>query len=235
MSNKSDNSSETIKEEEEESWWSLTTSIAQSIKEQIPSQTKNACLGLADVIHRSANAVVAEFAQMEIEAEREARRWRRERGYYSDDEEEECMKNALPWEVCTEVDEELKSKILALSCQDTTFYTPFEQNTSEEEDFDLDSHVSLIRKLLSLDSNLADKHARLSGSKIKERVFWHNYFYHCLKTQIGHRSEENNIVQKLSEDDDIVNIPSPPRSARSIGDLVIVGDTAGTLDNDFTT
>merc|ERR1719291_1117348 len=74
--------------EDEGSWWSLTTSIARSISSQmqIPSNVnptntaKNAYFGLADVIQRSATAVVAEFAQMEIEAEREARRWRRERG-----------------------------------------------------------------------------------------------------------------------------------------------------------
>merc|ERR1712183_515752 len=178
---------------------------------QIPSNVnptntaKNAYFGLADVIQRSATAVVAEFAQMEIEAEREARRWRRERGYYSDDEEEETSRNGLPWEVsATEIDEELKLKILALSCNDKTFYGPFDNNNTNTDDltnkseteetsaaFDLDSHASLIRKLLTTDSNLADAHARLSGSKIKEHVFWHNHFYHCLKTQIDHRSNDN--------------------------------------------
>ena len=164
MSNITESSTEATEAnaENEDSWWSLTTSLARSIKEQIPSQTKNAYFGLADALHRSANAVVAEFAQMEIEAEREARRWRRERGYYSDDEEER-VKNALPWEVATEVDEELKQKILALSCDEQTFYAPFDNDTEEDEAFDLDSHVSLIRKLLSIDSNLADQHARLSG------------------------------------------------------------------------
>merc|ERR1712232_340158 len=115
------------------------------------------------------------------------------------------MGEFLPWEVsATEIDEELKLKILALSCSDKTFYGPFDNNNTNTDDltnkseteetsatFDLDSHVSLIRKLLTIDSNLADAHARLSGSKIKEHVFWHNYFYHCLKTQIDHRSNDN--------------------------------------------
>ena len=171
--------------EDDGSWWSLTTSIARSISSQIPSNptdtAKNAYLGLADVIQRSATAVVAEFAQMEIEAEREARRWRRERGYYSDDEEDETSRNGFPWEVsATEVDEELKVKILALSCDDRTFYGPFDNNatssshaessdvhdksdTEQVPSFDLDSHVPLIRKLLTIDPNLADAHAKLSG------------------------------------------------------------------------
>jgi len=241
-------------------WWSYTASLALSIKETIPSQTKQAFDGITDVIQRSATALVAEFAQMEIEAEREARRWRRKRGYYSEDEELDLSKMALPWEIAAVEDEVLKQKILSISSDECTFSGPF--NNSEEielqedetDSFDLSSHIPIIHRLLQIDPNLAKSHAKFSGNKLKEDVFWHNYFYHCLKIRLDHSKQDNekepssteteknnplenedsssseSLVSSKKEDEDIVNIPTPPISGRSVGDLVIVGANSCDLE-----
>ena len=47
------------------------------------------------------------------------------------------------------------------------------------EDFDLDSHVGLIQRLLKLDKNLVVMQSRLSGAGEKEHLFWKNYFVNC--------------------------------------------------------
>jgi len=247
-------------------WWSYTTSLAFSIKEKFPTQTKQAFDGITDVIQRSATALVAEFAQMEIEAEREARRWRRERGYYSEDEDLDFSKVTLPWEIAAIEDDILKQKILSISSDESTFSGPFNSDAKEKmqddekDPFDLASHIPIIHRLLQIDPNLAKSHAKFSGNKIKEDVFWHNYFYHCLKIRLDHHSKQtsekklteidtvidmkrdtkiefdakivkendakaeqlSNLLSK-KDDEDIVNIPTPPISGRSFGDLVIVG------------
>lgn len=46
-------------------------------------------------------------------------------------------------------------------------------------DFDLDTHVGLIQRLLEVDPNLVEMHSQLSGAGEKERTFWRNYFFHC--------------------------------------------------------
>jgi len=59
------------------------------------------------------------------------------------------------------------------------------------EDFDLDSHVGLIQRMLKLDDNLVVVHSRLSGAGEKEHLFWKNYFVNCavswLKMTRNHR------------------------------------------------
>jgi hypothetical protein len=46
-------------------------------------------------------------------------------------------------------------------------------------DFDLDAHVGLINKLLKADPKLVKMQSSLSGGGEHEKVFWHNYFFHC--------------------------------------------------------
>mmetsp|Transcript_22154 Transcript_22154/g.50301 ORF Transcript_22154/g.50301 Transcript_22154/m.50301 type:complete len:345 (+) Transcript_22154:177-1211(+) len=46
-------------------------------------------------------------------------------------------------------------------------------------DFDLDTHVGLVQRLLKEDENLVEMHSRLSSGGAREAVFWRNYFFHC--------------------------------------------------------
>jgi hypothetical protein len=50
-------------------------------------------------------------------------------------------------------------------------------------DFDLDSHVGLIQRLLKVDNNLVEQQSKLSGAGDRERTFWRNYFFHCAFTR----------------------------------------------------
>lgn len=50
-------------------------------------------------------------------------------------------------------------------------------------DFDLDAHVGLIQKLLSVDTKLVVRQSTLSGGGERERIFWQNYFFHCAFTR----------------------------------------------------
>jgi len=47
------------------------------------------------------------------------------------------------------------------------------------EKFDLDSHVGLIERLLTVDSELVKMHSLLIGAGEREIIFWKNYFFHC--------------------------------------------------------
>jgi len=49
--------------------------------------------------------------------------------------------------------------------------------------FDLDSHVGLIQRLLKEDPNLVRMQASLSGGGKREEIFWKNYFFHCAFTR----------------------------------------------------
>jgi hypothetical protein len=51
------------------------------------------------------------------------------------------------------------------------------------QDFDLDSHVGLIQRLLQEDPALVKMQSTLSGGGAREKVFWHNYFFHCAYTR----------------------------------------------------
>lgn len=46
-------------------------------------------------------------------------------------------------------------------------------------DFDLDTHVGLIERVLKEDPKLVGAHSRLSSGGQREVVFWNNYFFHC--------------------------------------------------------
>jgi len=45
--------------------------------------------------------------------------------------------------------------------------------------FDLDTHVGLIQRLLKVDPKLVEMHSRLSSGGQRELMFWKNYFFHC--------------------------------------------------------
>ncbi len=46
-------------------------------------------------------------------------------------------------------------------------------------DFDLDTHVGLIERVLKVDPKLVGSHSRLSSGGQREVIFWKNYFFHC--------------------------------------------------------
>jgi hypothetical protein len=50
-------------------------------------------------------------------------------------------------------------------------------------DFDLDSHVGLIQRLLKEDPGLVTMQSTLSGGGERERIFWKNFFFHCAFTR----------------------------------------------------
>lgn len=47
------------------------------------------------------------------------------------------------------------------------------------DDFDLDTHVGLIQRVLKEDAKLVAMHSNLSGPGEREIKFWKNYFFHC--------------------------------------------------------
>jgi len=49
--------------------------------------------------------------------------------------------------------------------------------------FDLDTHVGLIQRLLKVDPELVEMQSRLSSGGQRELVFWKNYFFHCAYTR----------------------------------------------------
>jgi hypothetical protein len=49
--------------------------------------------------------------------------------------------------------------------------------------FDLDTHVGLIQRLLTVDPKLVDMQSRLSSGGERELIFWKNYFFHCAYTR----------------------------------------------------
>lgn len=186
--------------------------LARSLKQSIPP----AIDGIADVIHRSALNVAAEFAQMEREAEREASRWREENYREIANEENDEVVLPLPWEKVSEEQNEtsytevteLKEEVLALSLDESTFLQPYSALDLEEEvseNFVLDDgQIRLIRRLLEIDESLGKMHARLSGrSDLKETIFWKNYFYHCQR------------LREEMENDDGLKTPATPSPTRS--------------------
>ena len=173
----------------------FTASLTRSFKASIP-RTKNAFEDLAGAIQRSASTIATELANLEMEADREARRWVEGFNESREEEESEVPSLPLPWQVKEEVvyyddneghkevqdmkcekrfvdDDHLKSEIFAMSKRECTFTEPYRNNEdsnderkvqeSEEFDFDLDNHMSLIHRLLEIDRNLRDAHAKLSS------------------------------------------------------------------------
>lgn len=84
-------------------------------------------------------------------------------------------------------------------------------------DFDLDTHVGLIQRLLKVDPKLVEMHSRLSSGGRRELTFWKNYFFHCAYTRYEAglsideiwsnepRASRPMAVAKDSEGHDVVN------------------------------
>lgn len=84
-------------------------------------------------------------------------------------------------------------------------------------EFDLDTHVGLIQRLLKVDPKLVEMHSRLSSGGQRELVFWQNYFFHCAYTRYEAglsideiwsnepRASGPAAVTEESEDFDVVN------------------------------
>mmetsp|Transcript_34131 Transcript_34131/g.72723 ORF Transcript_34131/g.72723 Transcript_34131/m.72723 type:complete len:362 (+) Transcript_34131:112-1197(+) len=84
-------------------------------------------------------------------------------------------------------------------------------------DFDLDTHVGLIQRLLKVDPKLVEVHSRLSSGGQRELIFWKNYFFHCAYTRYEAglsideiwsnepRSSRPKAVGEESEDPDLAN------------------------------
>jgi len=51
------------------------------------------------------------------------------------------------------------------------------------ENFDLDAHIGLVRRMFDVDPNLVEMHGNLSGTAVDEVVFWKNYFLNCALTR----------------------------------------------------
>lgn len=165
-------------------WFGEFKSLAKSTKDSILPTID----GIASMIHRSAMTVAAEIAQLERDAELEADRWRDE-NFGSVNCVESPKTLPLPWEVKRVdpggelaesnvsqyvEDEEFKRAILALSTSEETFLEPY--GPGEADDFHIhESRVNLIRRLLTIDGNLASTHAKMSGKLLVMQVlflFW---------------------------------------------------------------
>jgi len=70
-------------------------------------------------------------------------------------------------------------------------------------DFDLDTHVGLIQRLLKVDPKLVESQARLSSGGERELVFWKNYFFHCAYT----RYEAGLSIDEIWSNDPISSRP----------------------------
>mmetsp|Transcript_39727 Transcript_39727/g.51221 ORF Transcript_39727/g.51221 Transcript_39727/m.51221 type:complete len:207 (+) Transcript_39727:445-1065(+) len=75
-------------------------------------------------------------------------------------------------------------RILSLSLDESTFLE--EPTPPTYFDFDMETHVQLITRLLELDPNLAKAHYKLSA-KMDERIFWEHYFHRIalLRADVG--------------------------------------------------
>lgn len=84
--------------------------------------------------------------------------------------------STLPWESASEeqsiLSDELMHKVLQLSLDDRNFI----EESLVAVPFSFQSHVPVILRLLQLDSNLQQAHARLTP-KMDEEALWRNYFW----------------------------------------------------------
>ena len=86
-------------------------------------------------------------------------------------------------------------------------------------EFDLDTHVGLIQRLLKEDPKLVEMHSRLSSGGQRELMFWKNYFFHCAYTRYEAglsideiwsnepRSSHPTVVEESDEYDVVNNEP----------------------------
>ena len=157
-----------------------------------------------------------------------------ERALYANEEKEKLNKvqwdYILPWETNDEKQtilcEECKEMIMKLSYEDSTFLGPY--NKSDEgldeaaavllpENFDVETYLKVIEKLLEIDEELKYAHFDLIGEgKVDDTDFWRNYFHHCAlkRIEIGLKPEEIWYKEKsvVSDENDQVEV-----AAESVG------------------
>ncbi|KAJ3040702.1 hypothetical protein HDV00_010595 [Rhizophlyctis rosea] len=81
----------------------------------------------------------------------------------------------MPWEGF-ENEEGLKKEIFALSGNKETFTT--DPPSDAGFDFDMNANASVAMRLLELDPNLQQMRYELVPRKMKDPIFWRNYFHH---------------------------------------------------------
>lgn len=92
-------------------------------------------------------------------------------------------------------------------------------------DFDLDSHVGLIQKLLKVDPELQRQQSTLSGGGDREKVFWHNYFFHCAYTRYEAGLSIDEIWSFQAQDAQAVNVDAGEKAeAEAAAEEVVVFD-----------
>jgi len=267
----------------DDGWFGGFTASLSRIKDSIPPNTKNAIEGIADAIQRSASALAAEFAQLEIDAEWDSNRQLSDNAAREELDEGSYSSIPMPWSVlvnselascndgkveggrdpdCAPVyndDEKLKVKIIALSLKEDTFCGPFVDHAScmdandatnnDTVNFDLATHLRIIRRLLRIDKNLLKAYDRmLQESNLKEITFWRNYFHHCSELKVLHEHEMLQSVKKiesksLTRDDQDADLEvldnhiddSKPKEecprTFSMGEFVLVGNDSDDLEN----
>ena len=87
-------------------------------------------------------------------------------------------------------------------------------------EFDLDTHVGLIQRLLKADPMLVEMHSRLSSGGQRELVFWKNYFFHCAYT----RYEAGLSIDEIWSNDPISSRPPAVADDSEVFDLVNTGE-----------
>lgn len=95
-------------------------------------------------------------------------------------------------------------------------------------DFDLDSHVGLIQRLLKEDKQLVAMQSTLSGGGERERIFWKNFFFHCAFA----RYEAGLSIDEIwSEEHAVVPSPVAAASAQS-GEDATAAAAAASAENE---
>jgi hypothetical protein len=166
-----------VSDDEAGGWWGAIGTDFRNLATCFTDTIPPVMGGVAFFIHKTAASVAAEFAQLERDGELEAERWREENERSS---EKDSKSLSLPWEIRQDFDHAaipvyiannaLKADILALSLDENTFLEPFSPPTSDsmaalaKSSFVLDEpRITLIRRLLDIDENLAAMQAHLSG------------------------------------------------------------------------
>lgn len=145
--------------------WAQLQSASKAISEQ--AQT------IAGTMETLAEGLVTRMNEASAEMKQEHERMMREQA------REENPHLLLPWETREEnksilVDQAMAS-ILELSSHETTFTHP--PDHINDFTFDFQMYIPVVLRLLEIDANLKSMQAHFA-SRMKEEVFWHNYFMH---------------------------------------------------------
>ena len=129
----------------------------------------------------------------------------------------------LPWDTEDEklsiLSEEVMGKVLQLSQVDGNFIEAPSPRLEENLSFVFQEHVPIILRLLPLDVNLKNAHARLAH-KMDEQVFWRNYFLRVkyLRRKAGLEEDKDGIAASMSESEAGIHWPMPPIAVPGTGE-----------------